>query len=257
MDAQYTCTDAMNIFPEQPNTETMGTITVGCEAGWDVSNVRLNGGGTSLRLVPVTQCACSTTSRYGTAAMYVAVEDTTGTSAVVVHEDTDATLIETWQGWTISLEEFTDQGVNLTDVRSIAIGFGDRDNPQPGGTGIVYFDDIQLCTDPCPIADDPNKCEVRLTRYFVDGSVTVTYVSSPYTFYKSKEAPVEEINWDYVSSDEKEVAVVYIYFKNGNVLQISCSPGADKCEMQFPQLIHVSGTPGFTFGELTVEFIPR
>jgi hypothetical protein len=86
--------------------------------------------------------------------MYVAVEDITGMSAVVVHEDTDATLVETWQGWTICLEEFTDQGVNLTGINKMYIGFGDRYNPQPGGRGTVYFDNITLGTDPCPIADD-------------------------------------------------------------------------------------------------------
>ncbi len=102
---------------------------------------------------------------------------------------------------------------------------------------------------------DPNECEVCLTRYIVDGPVTDTYVSSPYTFYESSEEPVEEINWDYRSLAENEVAVVYIYFKNGNVLQIECAPGADKCKMQFPQLI--SGTPRFTFGELTVACIPK
>ena len=38
---------AMGINPG-PVWSFTTTITVGCEAGWDVSNVRLNGGGTSL-----------------------------------------------------------------------------------------------------------------------------------------------------------------------------------------------------------------
>jgi len=34
--------------------------------------------------------------------------------------------------------------VNLTNVNTITIGLGDRANPQPGGSGIMYFDDIRL-----------------------------------------------------------------------------------------------------------------
>jgi hypothetical protein len=34
--------------------------------------------------------------------------------------------------------------VNLTNVNTIAIGFGDKNNPQLGGSGVVFFDDIRL-----------------------------------------------------------------------------------------------------------------
>jgi hypothetical protein len=37
----------------------------------------------------------------------------------------------------------SDQGVNLADVSSITIGFGDKKNPT-GGSRRVYFDDIRL-----------------------------------------------------------------------------------------------------------------
>ncbi len=75
--------------------------------------------------------------------MYVALND----RAVVTHDNPSAAQIETWTQWKIDLQLFADQGVNLTDVNSIAIGFGDR-NPdvsgQPGGSGKMYFDDIRL-----------------------------------------------------------------------------------------------------------------
>ncbi len=77
--------------------------------------------------------------------MYVAVANANGLTAVVYHTNSDAALIDTWTEWTIDLQEFADLGVNLTDVNSIAIGFGDRNNPQPGGSGRMYFDDIRLC----------------------------------------------------------------------------------------------------------------
>ncbi len=76
--------------------------------------------------------------------MYVTVGDGSGTAATVYHEDPDAALIDTWTEWTIDTKEFGDTGVVLTDVSKLAIGFGGADNPQPGGSGLVYFDDVRL-----------------------------------------------------------------------------------------------------------------
>ncbi|MFB0552213.1 MAG: hypothetical protein ACETWQ_02760, partial [Phycisphaerae bacterium] len=81
--------------------------------------------------------------------MYVAIANNTGPPAVVYHEDPDAAQIDTWTEWNIDLKGFKDQGVNLADVNSIAIGFGDRDNPQAGGSGLMYFDDIRLYRPRC------------------------------------------------------------------------------------------------------------
>ena len=76
--------------------------------------------------------------------MYVSVEDGSGTSATVYHDDSNAALIDTWTEWNIDLQEFSDAGVVLTDVSNLAIGFGNAENPQPGGSGLVFFDDIRL-----------------------------------------------------------------------------------------------------------------
>ena len=75
--------------------------------------------------------------------MYIAIANGTGEPAVVYHNDPNAAWIDTWTEWIIPLQTFTDQGIDLTDVNSIAIGFGDRNNPQPGGNGTMYFDDIR------------------------------------------------------------------------------------------------------------------
>jgi len=72
--------------------------------------------------------------------MYVAVNG----NAVVYHDVPNAALIDTWTEWNIDLKEFADQGINLANVDKIAIGFGDRNNPQPAGSGRMYFDDIRL-----------------------------------------------------------------------------------------------------------------
>jgi len=74
--------------------------------------------------------------------MYVAVANSAGTPAVVYHDDPGAATTDTWTKWIIPLQKFADQGVNLTNVDSITIGFGDKNNLQAGGSGIVFFDDI-------------------------------------------------------------------------------------------------------------------
>jgi len=76
--------------------------------------------------------------------MYIAVGNIVDNLAVVYHDDPAATQIDTWTEWVIDLNEFADQGVNLTDVDNISIGIGDRNNPQPGGSGEMFFDDIRL-----------------------------------------------------------------------------------------------------------------
>jgi hypothetical protein len=76
--------------------------------------------------------------------MYVTVKDGSGTSATVYHDDPDASLISTWTEWRINLKEVSDVGVVLTDVSNLAIGFGSADDTQPGGSGLMFFDDIRL-----------------------------------------------------------------------------------------------------------------
>jgi hypothetical protein len=76
--------------------------------------------------------------------MYVAVASGGGTPAVVRHDDPGATQIGDWTQWLINLKQFSDGGVNLTNVNTISIGFGDKNNPRPGGSGMMLFDDIRL-----------------------------------------------------------------------------------------------------------------
>jgi hypothetical protein len=49
-----------------------------------------------------------------------------------------------WTEWVIDLTLFADQGVDLTNVNTITIGFGTKDSPAAGGAGKMYFDDIRL-----------------------------------------------------------------------------------------------------------------
>jgi regulation of enolase protein 1 (concanavalin A-like superfamily) len=74
--------------------------------------------------------------------LYVALQDSAGNSAVVNHPDSAAAIIDTWTQWSIPLTGFT--GVNLQAVMKISIGVGNRANPQAGGAGDLYIDDIGL-----------------------------------------------------------------------------------------------------------------
>jgi hypothetical protein len=72
--------------------------------------------------------------------MYVVLNN----SAAVTNPNTNAAQIGSWTAWNIPLKEFADQGVNLANVSSITLGFGNRSNPVAGGSGMVLFDDIRL-----------------------------------------------------------------------------------------------------------------
>ncbi|HCO93134.1 MAG TPA: hypothetical protein DIU00_04150 [Phycisphaerales bacterium] len=76
--------------------------------------------------------------------MYIAIGNSAGASAIVYNDDPAPTQTDTWTEWVINLNQLSDQGVNLADVDNISIGLGDRDNPQPGGSGKIYIDDIRL-----------------------------------------------------------------------------------------------------------------
>jgi len=77
-------------------------------------------------------------------ALYVALNG----SAVVSHDNPNAAQIGTWTQWNIDLQAFADQGVNLANVNTIALGLGNKKNPQAGGSGMMYFDDIRLYPPP-------------------------------------------------------------------------------------------------------------
>jgi len=76
--------------------------------------------------------------------LYVALNG----SAVVNHDNPNAAQITTWTQWNIDLQAFADQGVNLANVNTIAIGLGNKNNPLAGGSGTIYIDDIRLYPPP-------------------------------------------------------------------------------------------------------------
>jgi hypothetical protein len=75
--------------------------------------------------------------------MYVALNG----NVRVNHNNPEAALSRNWTEWNIDLQAFADQGVNLSNVNSITLGF----SSVTGGTGMVLFDDIRLYP-PAPTA---------------------------------------------------------------------------------------------------------
>jgi len=76
--------------------------------------------------------------------MYIVINDT-----VITNDDRNAALVTEWTGWNITLQSLTDQGVNLNNVNSITLGFGNKSNPTAGGTGTVFFDNVRLYRQRC------------------------------------------------------------------------------------------------------------
>ena len=62
-------------------------------------------------------------------------------SAVVTNDNPDAAQSAIWTQWNIDLQAF---GVDLANVNTISLGLGNRNNPAPGGAGMMLFDDIRL-----------------------------------------------------------------------------------------------------------------
>ena len=75
---------------------------------------------------------------------YVAVQDGSGKMKVVSHPDPVAMATGSWEEWNVPLSDITSAGVNLSNVKKLVIGVGDRNAPKAGGSGKVYIDDLRL-----------------------------------------------------------------------------------------------------------------
>jgi hypothetical protein len=72
---------------------------------------------------------------------YVALQDSANHRAVVTYPGPEI-LRAGWNEWRIPLSAFSSAGVNLTAVKKMSLGVGNRNSPKAGDTGIVYIDDI-------------------------------------------------------------------------------------------------------------------
>jgi len=96
-----------------------------------------------------------------TETMYAALQDTPGNMYVSNYGDMSHVSEEEWHRWDVPLSDFWDgNNVDINDVNKIYIGFGDRYNPVPGGSGTVYFDDIRLALSYC----NPDRAQPEFDR---------------------------------------------------------------------------------------------
>ena len=82
--------------------------------------------------------------------MYIALNG----NAVVTNDNPNAARASDWTQWDILLQEFADLGVNLSNVNTMSIGFGNKAAPIAGGSGYVFIDDIRLYRSP-PVEPEP------------------------------------------------------------------------------------------------------
>ncbi len=116
------------------------------------------------------------------APLYVALEDAAGRTAVVTHPDEAAVGFDSWLAWQVPLSEFSSAGVDVARVKVMYIGIGDRDNPTPGGTGLLYIDGIQF-------GRGPKAAAATIAHWTFEGVlgepiVADTDVASGYVAYK-------------------------------------------------------------------------
>ena len=78
------------------------------------------------------------------APLYVAVEDASKKVGVVVHPDPAVVTSMKWVQWKIPFRAFTDAGVNMTRVKKMYLGVGDKTTPAKGGTGRIFIDDLRI-----------------------------------------------------------------------------------------------------------------
>jgi hypothetical protein len=96
--------------------------------------------------------------------LYITVKDTVNSVTVWYTDSNDIKqqANEYWHWWPVDLKILSNGGINLSDVRKLIIGLGDK--ASPGGSGTVYFDSIALYPSQClnqnGDADLNNDCVV-------------------------------------------------------------------------------------------------
>jgi hypothetical protein len=99
--------------------------------------------------------------------MYIALN-----GAEITHDNPQAARDSGWTQWDILLQDFAELGVDLTNVNTMSIGFGNKANPVPGGSGRVLIDDIRLYRslpvehEPMPEPVDPGNANLVASYSF-------------------------------------------------------------------------------------------
>lgn len=129
--------------------------------------------------------------------LYITVKDVNNHSVTINYPDSNQVkqrMDEYWPWWLIDLKKLSDNGIYLKNVRKLIIGLGDK--VAPGGSGILYVDNIALYPRWCPTgfnlsfnqsadADLNNDCAVNMAdlqimvNSWLESSKTVTASTPP------------------------------------------------------------------------------
>jgi hypothetical protein len=118
--------------------------------------------------------------------MYLGVHDTDGNYAEMRYgehdgEDMNDRKVKEWQKWDVPLVWYTEDSnaavaadINFASISSVYLGFGNRRNPVPAGSGTVYFDDLRVSMATCkpefgPEADFSGNCIVDIADVQIMG----------------------------------------------------------------------------------------
>jgi hypothetical protein len=116
-------------------------LCVTSHAGAEQRTFQFEGIKTTGSVTGAWQGAAIASPKYNTAQnLYVAVQDSAGKLAVV--KDATAVNSATWVDVQMPLSSFA--GVNMTKVKKMFIGVGDRSKPVADGTGMLFIDDIRV-----------------------------------------------------------------------------------------------------------------
>jgi len=85
------------------------------------------------------------------APLYVVIEDSMGRSGAVTHPNDVIVTTAEWTEWKTPMADFTGAGMDPHAVRKMTVGVGDLNAATPGGTGVVYVDDIWIAK-----SEEPN-----------------------------------------------------------------------------------------------------
>ena len=76
--------------------------------------------------------------------LYMTISNSDGSPTIMAYDDPSAATVRSWTHWRVPLQTFTDQGINLGNVDTIAIGLGSKGGAATGGSGTMFIDDIRL-----------------------------------------------------------------------------------------------------------------
>jgi hypothetical protein len=108
--------------------------------------------------------------------LYLRIEDADGAVTEIEYGGPSDITTQQWQRWAIQLEDIS--GVDLTRVKSLYVGVGDRSGGSSGAYGKLYIDDVQLCVPHClpdaarPAKDHNSDCVVNFVDHAQDAAVT-------------------------------------------------------------------------------------